>query len=314
MIQVENLSKDYGPIRAVDDISFSVGRGEIVGFLGPNGAGKSTTLRILTSYLPATRGIAKVAGHDVMTESMQVRRQIGYLPQSVPIYPEMRVEEYLQFRSKLKGVERSGRNKRIEYCLNRCRIREVRRRLVGTLSNGYRQRVGLADALLGDPPLMILDEPTAGLDPLQIRETLATIRELAGDHTVLLSTHILSEVEETCQRVIIISKGRIGLDERLDRLGDDTAVITVEARGPADQIAKVVREVEGVRKVVHQPTTDGLNSFEVRTAENADVREQIFTRIAAHPGWTIRRLDLRRRKLEDHFVEVVLRDEGAGNA
>jgi ABC-2 type transport system ATP-binding protein len=314
MIQVENLSKYFGPITAVDDISFQVARGEIVGFLGPNGAGKSTTLRILTSYLPATRGIARVAGHDVMTESMQVRTQIGYLPQSVPIYPEMRVEEYLQFRAKLKSVDRSVRVRRIEYCLERCRIREVRRRLVGTLSNGYRQRVGLADALLGDPPLLILDEPTAGLDPLQIRETLATIRELAGSHTVLLSTHILSEVEAVCERVIIISRGKIGLDERLDRLGDDTAVIALEARGPAEQIANVLRQVDGVRKVVHQPTADGLNSYEIRTAENADVRELVFQRIAAHPGWTIRRLDLRRRKLEDHFVEVVLREESAAAA
>lgn len=314
MIQVEHLSKYFGPITAVDDISFQVGRGEIVGFLGPNGAGKSTTLRILTSYLPATSGIARVAGHDVMQESMQVRKQIGYLPQSVPIYPEMRVEEYLQFRAKLKGVERSARNPRIEFCLERCRIREVRRRLIGTLSNGYRQRVGLADALLADPPLLILDEPTAGLDPLQIRETLATIRELSGDHTVLLSTHILSEVEAVCQRVIIISRGRIGLDESLDKLGDDSAVITMEARGPAEQIANVIRAISGVRKVVHQPEDDGLHSFEVRTAQNADVRETIFQRVAAHSGWTIRKLDLRRRKLEDLFVEVVLREDPEARA
>src|SRR3954462_9114291 len=262
MIQVEHLSKDYGPIKAVDDISFSVGRGEIVGFLGPNGAGKSTTLRILTSYLPATRGVAKVAGHDVMTESMAVRREIGYLPQSVPIYPEMRVEEYLQFRGKLKGVDRPTRAKRIEYCLDRCRIREVRRRLVGTLSNGYRQRVGLADALLAAPPLFILDEPTAGLDPLQIRETLSTIRELAGGHTVLLSTHILSEVEAVCERVIIINPGRIGLGAELSKLGDDTSVVMLEARGPADQIANVLRAVEGVEKVAYQPAGDGLHAYE----------------------------------------------------
>jgi ABC-2 type transport system ATP-binding protein len=310
MIQVDHLSKFYGPIKAVDDISFRVGRGEIVGFLGPNGAGKSTTLRILTSYLPATSGVATVAGHDVMTESMAVREHIGYLPQSVPIYPEMRVEEYLAYRAKLKGVERSVRNKRIDYSLDRCRVREVRRRLVGTLSNGYRQRVGLADALLHDPPLLILDEPTAGLDPLQIRETLHTIRELAGDHTVLLSTHILSEVEQVCGRVIIISKGRIGLDAELSKLGDDTTVILLEARGPADQVASALRQVEGVQKVVHQPIADGLHAYEVRTAHDRDVREQIYQRFTAHPGWAIRRLDLRRRKLEDHFVEVVLRDEG----
>jgi ABC-2 type transport system ATP-binding protein len=311
MIQVEHLSKYYGPIKAVDNISFAVGRGEIVGFLGPNGAGKSTTLRILTSYLPATSGVAKVGGHDVMTESMAVRRLIGYLPQSVPIYPEMRVEEYLTYRAKLKGVERSTRNRRIDYCLDRCRIREVRRRLVGTLSNGYRQRVGLADALVHDPPLLILDEPTAGLDPLQIRETLQTIRGLSGDHTVLLSTHILSEVEVICGRVIIISKGRIGLDAELSKLGDDTTVILLEARGPADQVAKALRQVAGVQKVVHQPADDGVHSYEVRTAQDRDVREQIYQQFAAHSGWAIRKLDLRRRKLEDHFVEVVLRDEEA---
>ena len=192
MIRVDHLSKFYGPIKAVDDISFQIAKGEIVGFLGPNGAGKSTTLRILTSYLPATSGVATVAGFDIMNESMQVRENIGYLPQSVPIYPEMRVEEYLAYRAKLKGVDRAIRTRQIEHSLERCRAREVRRRLIGTLSNGYRQRVGMADALLNDPPLLILDEPTAGLDPLQIRETLHTIKELAGQHTVLLSTHILS--------------------------------------------------------------------------------------------------------------------------
>jgi ABC-2 type transport system ATP-binding protein len=311
MIQVEHLSKFYGPVKAVDDISFQVGRGEIVGFLGPNGAGKSTTLRILTSYLPATSGVATVAGHDVMTESMGVRRNIGYLPQSMPIYPEMRVEEYLAFRAKLKGVERSRRSSRIEYCMERCRIREVRRRLVGTLSNGYRQRVGLADALVHDPPLLILDEPTAGLDPLQIRETLHTIRELSGDHTVLLSTHILSEVEAVCGRVIIISKGRIGLDKPLNELGDETTVVLLEARGPSDKVVEVLRQVPGVQKVVSAPAGDGVHGYEVRANRDHDVREEIYQRFASHAGWAIRKLDLRRRSLEDHFVEVVLRDEEA---
>src|SRR5580698_5853567 len=194
-IQVDNLSKHYGQVVAVDHIKFEVAPGELVGFLGPNGAGKSTTMRILTTFLPATSGIAKVCGFDVMTDSMEVRSKLGYLPESVPLYPEMRVEEYLVYRAKLKGVERKKRASRIEYCLEKCRIREVRRRLVGTLSKGYRQRVGLADAMINDPPVLILDEPTSGLDPVQIRETLSTIRELAGAHTVLLSTHILSEVE-----------------------------------------------------------------------------------------------------------------------
>src|SRR5215468_2984295 len=186
MIQVENLTKYFGPVLAVHDVTFGVAQGEIVGFLGPNGAGKTTTMRILTTYLPATSGVARVAGHDVMTGSMEVRRNIGYLPESVPLYPEMRVEEYLNYRAKLKGVDRKQRAQRIEYCLDRCRVREVRRRLVGTLSKGYRQRVGLADALVHDPPILIMDEPTVGLDPLQIRETLTLIRELGEKHTILL--------------------------------------------------------------------------------------------------------------------------------
>ncbi|HMC64948.1 MAG TPA: ATP-binding cassette domain-containing protein, partial [Gemmataceae bacterium] len=232
MIQVDNLSKFFGPIQAVDSISFRVAQGEIVGFLGPNGAGKTTTMRILTTYLPATSGIARVAGHDVMTESMDVRRNIGYLPESVPLYQEMRVEEYLHYRAKLKGVERKARQKRIDYCLDRCRIREVRRRLNGSLSKGYRQRVGLADAMIHDPAILILDEPTAGLDPLQIKDTLALIRELGERHTILLSTHILSEVEEVCRRVIIINAGRIGLDKNLAELSTEAAVILLEVRGP----------------------------------------------------------------------------------
>src|SRR5690242_15609565 len=214
MIQVDNVTKYFGPVLAVDHINFSVDKGEIVGYLGPNGAGKTTSLRILTSYLPATSGTARVAGHDVRTESMEVRRNIGYLPESVPLYPEMRVEEYLSYRAKLKGVDRKDRKNRIDYCLQRCRIREVRRRLIGTLSKGYRQRVGLADAMVHDPPILILDEPTVGLDPLQIRETLHLIQVLGESHTILLSTHILAEVEAVCERVIIINAGRIGLDKK----------------------------------------------------------------------------------------------------
>jgi ABC-2 type transport system ATP-binding protein len=243
-----------------------------------------------------------------MNESMDVRKNIGYLPQSVPIYPEMRVEEFLAYRAKLKGVDRSIRTRRIEHSLERCRAREVRRRLIGTLSNGYRQRVGMADALLNDPPLLILDEPTAGLDPLQIRETLHTIKELAGQHTVLLSTHILSEVEAICNRVIIISRGRLGLDAPLDKLGDDT-MVAIEARGPVDKIAEALRQVDGVKRVAHTALDDGWHNFELRTQADRDPREAIFKRFAHQDGWSLRRLDLRRRKLEDLFVEVVLRSE-----
>lgn len=308
MIQVKNLTKYFGPVQAVDDITFGVEQGEIVGFLGPNGAGKTTTMRILTTFLPATSGVARVAGHDVMSESMEVRRNIGYLPESVPLYPEMRVEEYLNYRAKLKGVDRKKRPSRIQYCLDRCRIREVRRRLIGTLSKGYRQRVGLADALVHDPAILILDEPTTGLDPLQIRETLGLIKELGAKHTILLSTHILSEVEAVCRRVIIINAGVIGLDKNLSDLATDATFIIVEVRGPTDQVSSTLKTTDGVRHVDAQPLGDGLTGFEIRTHQNRDLREQISQRIAKN-GWAIRRLDLRRPRLEDHFVKVVLRDE-----
>src|SRR6476646_6917774 len=214
-IRVEHLTKNYGPVLAVDDVSFQVRPGELVGFLGPNGAGKSTCMRILTTWQPASSGYAFLAGYDVMYQSMEVRKHIGYLPENVPLYPEMRVREYLAYRAKLKGVERHGRTARIDYCMEKCRIKEVKNRLLGTLSKGYRQRVGLADAMVADPPILILDEPTTGLDPVQIGETLNTIRELRGQHTVLLSTHILTEVEKVCERVIIIDKGRIELDQTM---------------------------------------------------------------------------------------------------
>src|SRR5262245_33033346 len=279
MIEVTRLTKYFGPILAVDDISFQVAQGEIVGFLGPNGAGKTTTIRILTSYLPATSGIARVANHDVMKESMLVRRAIGYLPESVPLYPEMRVEEYLLFRAKLKGVDRKARPGRLAYCLDRCRVREVRRRLIGTLSKGYRQRVGLADALIHDPAILILDEPTTGLDPLQIRETLGLIRELGEQHTIILSTHLLAEVEVVCRRVIIVDAGRIGLDRNLADLATDGAVIVVEARGPLEQVTGVLKTTDGVGQVTARPLSDGLVSYEIRTRHNQDLREAISQRL-----------------------------------
>jgi ABC-2 type transport system ATP-binding protein len=304
MIQVENLTKYFGPVTAIRNVSFEVDQGEVVGFLGPNGAGKTTTMRILTTYLPATSGIARVAGYDVMTQSMDVRRHIGYLPESVPLYPEMRVEEYLAFRAKLKGVERKQRQARIDYCLERCRIREVRRRPAGTLSKGYRQRVGLADSMIHDPPILILDEPTVGLDPLQIHETLALIKELGQKHTILLSTHILSEVEAICERVIIINMGQIGLSKDLDDL-EGQAVILVEVRGPADQVAAALQAVDGVTQVaVQKVPADGLCSFEVQTRDQRDLREDLSREVAKR-GWALRRLERRRRKLEDAFFDVL---------
>ncbi len=309
MIQVENLTKYFGPVLAVDNINFEVDKGEVVGFLGLNGAGKTTTMRILTTYLPATSGIARVAGHDVMTESMEVRRNIGFLPESVPLYTEMRVEEYLSYRAKLKEVPRKERPARIDYAIERCRIREVRRRLIGTLSKGYRQRVGLADAMIHDPPILILDEPTAGLDPMQIQETLNLIRQMGETHTILFSTHILAEVEAVCERVIIVKRGRIDLAKRMSELEVDSGVV-VEVRGPSEQVSNVLQTTDGVARISAQPLADGWTAFELQTVPGSDPREKVFQRVVKN-GWTLRRLDLRRRTLVDRFMAHVLDEEGA---
>ncbi|MGL6095195.1 MAG: ABC transporter ATP-binding protein [Fimbriiglobus sp.] len=209
MIVVDDLTKYYGEYPAVRGVSFDVPKGRVVGFLGPNGAGKSTTMRILAGFLTATSGRASIAGFDVFRDPIEVRRRIGYMPENCPLYPEMRVEEYLRFRAGLKGLGWAARRKRIDYVVGKCWLKDVRRQLIGTLSKGFRQRVGLADSLLADPPVLILDEPTAGLDPTQIRETRKLIRELGAEHTMLLSTHILSEVEMTCDTVIIIYQGQV---------------------------------------------------------------------------------------------------------
>jgi len=307
MIQVEQLTKKFGPVLAVDNVNFTIARGEIIGLLGLNGAGKTTTMRILTTYLPATSGTAKVAGFDVRTQSMQVRQNVGYLPENVPLYPEMRVDEYLTYRAKLKGVQRKGRPERIEYCLDRCRIRQVRRRLVGTLSKGYRQRVGLADAMIHDPPILILDEPTVGLDPVQIRETLALIKELGEKRTILLSTHILSEIEAVCQRVIIIHRGRVSSDRPLRELASLDEIL-VEVHGPTEQVKNVLQTTDGVEEVSALGQEGGVASFEIRTKDGKDLREAIAQRISRN-GWGIRQIDARRRTVEEHFLDLVAPDE-----
>jgi ABC-2 type transport system ATP-binding protein len=218
VIHVSNLTKYYGDYAAIQDVSFDVPRGQIVGFLGPNGAGKTTTMRILAGFLTATSGRATIDGLDVFWQPLAVRRRIGYMPENCPLYPEMRVNEYLHFRAGIKGMHGRLRRQRLDYVVERCWLTDVRRQLIGTLSKGYRQRVGLADALLADPPVLILDEPTAGLDPAQIRETRKLIRELGQEHTLLLSTHILPEVEMTCERFIIINQGRLAASGLLSEL------------------------------------------------------------------------------------------------
>jgi ABC-2 type transport system ATP-binding protein len=307
MIRVERLSKRYGTVKAVDRVSFEVGRGEIVGLLGPNGAGKTTTMRMLTTFLAPTSGKASVAGHDVLDDPIEVRRRVGYLPENVPLYPEMRVREYLSFRARLKDVPRTRRRPAIDAVVERCALEEVEDRVLGHLSKGFRQRVGLAEAMVHDPDILVLDEPTAGLDPIQIREVRVLIRELGDRHTILLSTHIMSEVEAVCGRVIIIARGRIAEDQPLERLRAGSTVV-VEARGPVGPIRSAIEGLPGVGRVEVAETDGEFAGFEVQAAEGADPREALGQRLY-QGGWPLRRLDLRQVSLEDRFVQAVTRAE-----
>jgi ABC-2 type transport system ATP-binding protein len=302
-IQVQNLCKTYGSVAAVDQISFQVPTGELVGFLGLNGAGKTTTMRILTTFMPASSGYAWVAGYDVMYQSMDVRRNLGYLPESVPLYPEMRVDEYLVTRAKLKQVDRTKRAARIDYCLGRCNIRAVRRNLIGTLSKGYRQRVGLADALLSDPKVLILDEPLSGLDPFEQASTLNTIRDLGEQHTVLFSSHQLSDVEKICDRVIIIHRGRIEFDDRLSEIAKREPNVILEVKANPNDAAKLFGQIDGVRSASGTAEADGWATLTVRVGHDKDLRD-VIARKAFEKGWSVRRLELRREKLEDTFMKV----------
>ena len=305
MIEVDRLSKAYGAVRALDRVSFALGKGEVVGLLGPNGAGKTTTMRILTTFLAPTSGRASVCGRDVLDEPLEVRRNVGYLPESVPLYGEMRVRELLTFRAKLKDVPRAKRRRAVSGAIARCGLSDVERRPIGKLSRGYRQRVGLADAILHEPPVLILDEPTAGMDPIQVREVRALIRELGRAHCVLLSTHIMSEVEAVCDRVVIIAQGRIALDGRLEDLRADASLL-VEARGPAEDVRKALSAVPGVAKARIDSEAGGICTLELTPAAGADPREAVAARLASG-GWLLRTLEGRRRSLEERFVEAVSR-------
>jgi len=315
MIQVKNLSKWYGPLKAVDSISFHVREGEILGFLGPNGAGKTTTLRILTCFIPASSGAASVAGYDVFTESMRVRQVIGYLPESVPLYPEMRVREYLNFRAKLRGLSATDRAAAIDRAARRCRVAEFIDRPIGQLSRGMRQRVGLTEALMHDPKVLILDEPTVGLDPTQIRETRNLIKELAKSHTVILSSHILPEVEATCERTIIIAAGRIvasGSPEELKERITGSSRLIAEIRGPADQVKSAVSQIHGVGHV-EAGLVDGWNRLVIEAKGGQDVREEIF-RLTSKNGWALREMRREVASLEDFFVQITAQQNIAREA
>ena len=312
MIEVNHLTKRFVGRTAVDDVSFTVGKGEVVGFLGPNGAGKSTTMRMLTGYLPATMGNARVAGHDVFSDSIRARREIGYMPESVPLYDEMRVVEYLNFRAALKGLRGRAVKENVGRVMELTGLKDVQRKIVASLSKGYRQRLGLADALVHRPRLLILDEPTNGLDPNQIRQVRALIAQLSAEHTILLSTHILSEVEMVCQRVIIIHRGRIRADdtpENLARSSRSAGTLTVELNAPADEAVEALQSLAGVRRATPSPApaNGGWLQFEVKLDTGADPREAIAA-LAAARGWPLRELRANQASLEDVFVEITQRD------
>ena len=309
MISVQGLSKRYGHHEAVRDISFMVGKGEVVGFLGPNGAGKSTTMRILSGYLPADAGEARIAGFDVFNQSVKARSRIGYLPENVPLYPEMRVREYLDYRAALKGVRARRVAEKVEDALQLCGLTHVRKQLIGTLSKGYRQRVGLADALVNEPDILILDEPTIGLDPGQIREVRALIKGLAERHTILLSSHILSEVEMTCSRVLILNKGRIIANGTPSELRERTGLslespVRLEALVPdAAEALTALGALASVSSVRVLGTEEGWTTFEILPSGD-DPRAALFEE-AVKRGWNLRELAARKFSLEEIFTSFV---------
>ncbi len=309
MIHVDQLTRRYGSAVAVDGISFDVERGEVVGFLGPNGAGKTTTMRMLTGYLPATSGTASIAGKDIFKDSLEVRRQIGYLPESAPLYVDLRVEEYLSYRARIKGVPSRQVRARVEEVIARCDLTESRRKLIAALSKGTRQRVGLADALINDPPVLILDEPTIGLDPNQIRQVRELIRDLGSERTVLLSTHILPEVEMVCSRVLIIRRGRIAFQGRMDEIAHPDAGVRIvaEVRGPEAEVRVALATLPGAHSI--QTWADGpFCRVELAVDAGNDVREELSRR-AAMNGWPLRELRREQPSLEEIFVRLTTQEE-----
>ena len=311
MIEVEHLTKRYGPVTAVQDVSFQVHKGEILGFLGPNGAGKTTTMRVLTGYMPATEGRVVVAGHDVFEQAVAAKRHTGYLPETPPLYPDMTVREYLHFVAKIKGVPSADRKARVEQVMTRTWIADMAGRACGKLSKGYRQRVGLAQALIHNPDVLILDEPTAGLDPKQIIETRRLIKELAGDHTIILSTHILPEVSQTCDRVVIINKGRVVAIDTPDNLtrrlrGAETMFVQVDG-ARASEAAAALAKVPGVVRV--EPADNAAaGAFEIESEKGRDVRRELAKAVVLG-GHDLLELRPTRVSLEDIFLSLTTEEK-----
>lgn len=311
MIKVAGLTKTYAGVSAIQGLDFTVAKGEIVGFLGPNGAGKSTTMRILSCFMPATSGTASVAGFDVATQSREVRSRVGYMPENVALYPEMRVQEYLEYRAALKGVRGRRNRQRVNAVKELCSLRDVETKLIGALSKGYRQRVGIADALVNDPDLLILDEPTIGLDPNQIRQVRQLIRDLGKRHTILLSTHILSEVEMICSRVLIINRGRIAASDTAENLVGRVRTaggVTAEIRAEADELQGALVALTGVRRADVVPMDDGWMECTLRTDAEHDPREEV-ARLAAARGWPLRALGREQVSLERVFAAITQAEE-----
>ena len=308
MIEVDHISKHFGTISAVRDISFNVNRGEILGFLGPNGAGKTTTMRILTGFYPPSTGSARVAGLDVVENSLEVRRKIGYLPENVPLYGEMTVGDYLKFVSEVKEVDRSKRRSAVEQAMETCQIKDMRHRFIRKLSKGYRQRVGLAQALIGDPEILILDEPTIGLDPRQIREIRNVIKSFAGEKTVILSTHILPEVSMTCQRVVIVNQGRVAAEDSPQNLSaaiSGANLVRLRVGGPEEAVKARLSEVPGVTGVT------GSDSVYLVEAEET-ARPQLAS-VITHSGWDLFEMTPQSATLEDVFLNLMTTEEEAAN-
>jgi ABC-2 type transport system ATP-binding protein len=306
MIEVENLTKRYGRTTAVDGVSFTVRKGEILGFLGPNGAGKTTTMRILTCYLPPTEGTAKVAGFDVFEEPLEVKRRVGYIPETPPLYPDMDVHTFLDFCAKIKGIPGRDRKAKVEEAMDKARVADRRGTIIGRLSKGYRQRVGLAQAILANPDVLILDEPTAGLDPKQIIETRELIKGLGGDHTIILSTHILPEVSMTCGRVVIINKGKVvaeGTPDELTHRLKGAAALRVEARGEAARLLDALRAVPNVEAVHPRGEAGAVAVFEVEAMAGHDVRPEI-ARAVVQKGFDLLGLTQAGMSLEEIFLHL----------
>ncbi len=319
MIRVENLGKRYGERAAVRNLSFSVAKGEVIGFLGPNGAGKSTTLRMITGFITPTTGTISVDGIDALEHPVEARRRIGYMPEAVPLYPEMRVNEYLRYRAELKAVPRAQMKKSIDAALEKAKVTDVQTRIIGQLSKGYKQRVGLADALVADPKILILDEPTAGLDPNQIREVRDLIRALAGEKTVLLSTHILPEVEAACGRVLILHQGKLVAEGPTDQIrktlhGSASTILVMSGRGVRAAFEDAVRGVEGVRRVLDAIDMEaGIVRLRLETEPNADVGARVFSAVAK-AGLALHELRSDAVSLEDVFAELTTADAAASDA